>query len=202
VLSDTAVTALFAALARARGNVRALHPIGRAYEARLRLSADAPPPLRPGTTQTAVARLSRATGLRPPLPDVHGLAVRFDDQDLLFSATWQRHLLRPSRSIWRGELSTILPYEHAGRRFVLGALPDGPGRFLLVDAPPLGRWGAPWGELALGAALHPADSAALRFHPWHTAPDLTPVGFVNALRRPSYAASQQQRTEPRSTSTR
>ena len=42
MLTDSAVAALFAALARARGNVRALHPIGRAYHARLELDADAP----------------------------------------------------------------------------------------------------------------------------------------------------------------
>ena len=202
MLSDSAVAALFAGLARARGNVRALHPIGRAYEARLTLGPDAPAPLGPGAVHPAVARLSRATGLRPPLPDVHGLAVRFGGQDLLLSATWARHVLRPARSIWSGELSTILPYEHTGRRLVLGALPDGPGRFLLADAPPLGRWGAPWGELTLGAALDPIASAALRFHPWNTAPDLTPVGIVNALRRASYAASQDARSKPRSTSAR
>ena len=202
MITDTAVAALFAGLARARGNVRALHPIGRAYEARLRLGDDAPPPLAPGTTHPAVARLSRATGLRPPLPDVHGLAVRFGGQDLLLSATWARHLLRPSRSIWRGELSTILPYEHEGRRLLIGALPDGPGRFLLVDAPPFGRWGTPWGELTLGAPLEAQASAALRFHPWNTSPGLTPAGFVNALRRPSYSASQDARTKPRSASAR
>jgi hypothetical protein len=197
VISDSAVSAVFAALARVRGNVRALHPIGRAYRARLELAADAP--LAPAPAE-AVARLSRATGLRAPLPDVHGLAFRTGEQDMLLSATWHRHLLRPSRSIWRGELSTILPYEQAGRRFVIGALPAGPGRFLLTDAPPWGRWREPWGELALGAALDPDASAALCFHPWNTAPDLVPAGLVNALRRPSYAASQAQRTKPRSTS--
>lgn len=143
MITDSAVAAAFAALARARGGVRALHPIGRAYEARLDLTHDAPVPLGPGTTHAAVARLSRATGLRAPLPDE-------------------------------------------------------PGRFLLVDAPPLGRWGAPWGELTLGAPLDATASAALRFHPWNAAPDLVPAGFVNALRRPSYSASQQARTEPRS----
>jgi hypothetical protein len=197
VLTDSAVAALFAALARTRGNVRALHPIGRAYRARLELDADAP---LAGAPAEAVARLSRATGLRPPLPDVHGLAFRAGAQDLLLSATWHRHLLRPARSIWHGELSTILPYEHAGRRLVLGALPAGPGRFLLADAPPRGRWREPWGELTLGAALDPEASAALRFHPWNTADDLVPAGVINALRRPSYAASQAQRSEPRSTS--
>jgi len=145
---DAPTAALFGALARLRGGRHALHPRGRTHAGTLDLGPGAPPPLGPGRRVDVVVRLSRAVGLPPPLPDVHGVAIRLPDhlgpgrhQDLLLSATWGRHVLRPARRL-RGELSTILPFEHAGRRFVIGLLARGDGRFALVSARPGRRWGA------------------------------------------------------------
>lgn len=200
---DAPTAALFGALARVRGGRHALHPRGRTYAGTLDLGPGAPPPLGPGRRVDVVVRLSRAVGLRPPLPDVHGVAIRLPDhlgpgrhQDLLLSATWGRHVLRPARRL-RGELSTILPFEHAGRRFVIGLLHRGDGRFALASARPGRRWGAPWGELRLGAPLDAEDDPP-RFHPFNTAPDLRLTGPFSDLRRPAYRASQAARSEPRS----
>lgn len=189
--------ALFGGLAWLRGRHRAFHPNGTAFSAELTLEPNAPVPLGPDRIVPAVVRLSRATGVPPPLPDVHGIAVRVPslhgpghDQDLLFATTWRRHLLRPVRGNKAVEHSTILPYEHAGERFVFGALPSGPQSYTLHSAPVGGRWGPAWGELRLEAELPATVAEELRFDPFNTAPDLRPVGPFSRLRRPAYDASQ------------
>jgi len=206
---DAPTAALFGALARARGGRRALHPRGRTYAATLELGDRAPAPLGPGRSADVLVRLSRSIGLPPPLPDVLGAAIRLPDhagpgrhQDLLLSSTWGRHVLRPARTHDRGELSTILPFEHAGRRFVIGLLPRGGGRFALASAAPARRWGEPWGELRLGEPLPAQAGEPLRFDPFNTAPGLRLTGPFSELRRPAYAASQAARSEPRSTTSR
>ena len=176
---------------------RTPHPAAVAFAAELRLDPEAPTPLGPGRTVPAIVRLSRATDGPEGLRDVHGIAVKAPslhgpghDQDLLFTPTGRRHLLRRARDPSGAGYSTILPFEHAGERFVLGALPSGPERYTLHSAPVGGAWGPAWGELRLEDELPPTVAEELRFDLFTTAPDLRPVGPLRQLRRQAYRAGQ------------
>jgi hypothetical protein len=137
-----------------------------------------------------LVRVSRGAGLPEPLPDVEGLALRLPGLgcdgtplDLLVNSAW-RYVFAPAAlaPTW----SSILPYRTAsGRRVLLGARPT-PTGFVLLAAPPLGRW-TRWGELVLGA---PLDGERLRFRPTVGADDLQPVPLFRTLRAWSYDASQ------------
>jgi len=179
-------------------------------------------------TYRALVRCSRSTGLPEPLPDVLGIAVRLPsvygdgaDQDLLFSSVPDRPFLRgmlfPVRSFLRGAFSTLLPYRVGRRRLILWLRParkrpQGGGGYAFAElhrAVGVGAAFELWasgglrrarmiGRLSLTGPLPGADD--LRFNPWNTGPGLRPTGWVNQLRRPSYAASQEGWTgrEPRS----
>jgi len=192
--------------------------------------------LAPGAGYDALVRFSRGAGLPEPLPDALGVAVKLPDaygpgraQDFLVTSSADlplvRRLLFPGRSFLGRSFSSALPYLVAGRRVVtVLASRRGPwprtGRALadlqvaaatgelvyeLRLAGSLGR-SRTVGRLTVGAPLGRRDSAALRFNPWTGGDGLVPVGWLNRLRRPSYAASQQggreggrpgQRTLPR-----
>jgi hypothetical protein len=192
--------------------------------------------LAPGAGYDALVRFSRGAGLPEPLPDALGVAVKLPDaygpgraHDLLVTSSADlplvRRLLFPGRSFLGRSFSSALPYLVAGRRVVtVLASRRGPwprtGRALadlqvaaatgelvyeLRLAGSLGR-SRTVGRLTVGAALDRRDTAALRFNPWTGGDGLVPVGWLNRLRRPSYAASQQggreagrpdQRTWPR-----
>lgn len=137
-----------------------------------------------------VVRMSRGLGLPGRLPDVDGLALRLpglgaggQPLDLLVNAAW-RFTFAPTAlaPTW----SSILPYRTGtGRLQLLGARPSD-GGFVLLVAPPLGRWRT-WGRLELG---EPFDGEDLRFAPTVGAEDLVPVPLLRELRRRSYDASQ------------
>jgi hypothetical protein len=175
------------------------------------------PLLERSAAHPALVRCSRAAGLPEPLPDVLGIAVKLPgaygdggDQDLLFSSAPDQRVLRgvllPARSFLRGAFSTLLPYRVGGRRVVLWLRPDpkrpgGRGRaFAQLERAVAGtavyelwvggglRRPRAVGRLVLTRPLDGADE--LRFHPWTTGPGLRPSGWLNRLRRPSYAASQ------------
>jgi len=94
----------------------------------------------------AVVRFSRATGLPTSLPDIHGLAIRVDDADLLLATTGlgrvSRFLLRPSRRPDTSTYSTLFPYRGPRGAVLVAALPDAqePERLLLALASPRGDW--------------------------------------------------------------
>jgi hypothetical protein len=192
--------------------------------------------LAPGAGYDALVRFSRGAGLPEPLPDALGVAVKLPDaygpgraQDFLVTSSADlplvRRLLFPGRSFLGRSFSSALPYLVAGHRVVtVLASRRGPwprtGRALadlqvaaatgelvyeLRLAGSLGR-SRTVGRLTVGAPLDRRDTAALRFNPWTGGDGLVPVGWLNRLRRPSYAASQQggreagrpgQRTLPR-----
>ena len=180
--------------------------------------------LSPGAGYDALIRFSRGAGLPEPLPDALGVAVKLPDaygpgraQDLLVTSSADlpvvRRLLFPGRSFLGRSFSSALPFRVADRR-VVAVLRSRRGRWprtgrALADlqlaaatgelvyhlrlAGSLGR-SRTVGRLTVGAPLEQGDTEALAFNPW-AGGDLIPVGWLNRLRRPSYAASQQGRRE-------
>jgi hypothetical protein len=200
-------------LASAVRGERAVHAKGRALTGQLTVPGGAGTGARlldePGSYDVVV-RLSRAIGLPDTLPDIAGLAVRVLDaygegrhQDLLLDSTLPQPLLRhlpwPQRHA-RGTLySSLLPYDAAGRRVLLGARPaPGPDPsgplpgalgFELLLGTSYGPW-QPWGLLQAERELPAPLGRQTRFDPWVTGGGLRPAGPLQELRRRAYAAAQ------------
>lgn len=204
---------------------RAFHPRGVTVHATWRPAERSGPlagsPLVDGD-RAALLRLSHGIGLAPGLPDILGWAIKLldvhgpdRDQDLLLASTGRgrlgRHLLRPGRDLATATLSTLLPYEvtGAGRSVIVARgrddAPAAPYADLVREGPPVlpvyeVRFARTDGPLL--ATVHPGDRApaevgeAARFDPWHTGPELQPVGWLNRLRAPTYTASQDGRGAP------
>lgn len=188
---------LFRGVGALRERSKALHPGGRVGTATLTIHAGAVPvgvPLldEPGG-HTCLVRLSRATGLPEPLPDVLGLALRVESGpeagcDLLFASTGTgtvgRHVLLPRRAHTDSALTTLLPMRAPTGPLLLALIPTTPDSFELRTAAP----GAAWvtrGELRLGEPRD--DHPDLRFHPVDRTPSgLTQYDVVRRLRAPSY----------------
>lgn len=211
---------LFGALSRGRGT-RIFHPRGIALTGTARMTGLG---VRLAGRESAdvVVRLSRGLGLRSPLPDFNGVAVKFPDahgpgrdQDLLLVSAPRppvaRHVLVPLPSFGSSGTSTILPYRTPDGLVVfrtdplpdLGAHgdPQLPLQVRLLAAPLLGRWEAV-GELTLVRRLSDDESDEVSFDPWNTGDDVVPAGFLNRLRRPAYAGSRAGRPEEASTEAR
>lgn len=195
---------LFGGLSRTRGT-RIFHPRGVALAGTARLTGLGVR-LAGGDTADVVVRLSRGLGLRHPLPDFNGVAVKFADahgpgrdQDLLLVSAprWPvaRHVLVPLPSFGSSGTSTILPYRTPAGLVVFRTDPlpgldgDLPVRIRLLAAALLGPW-QPIGELTLVRRLSAATSDEVSFDPWNTADDVVPAGVLNRLRRPAYAGSR------------
>lgn len=201
---------LFGALSALRRR-RIFHPVGAAFDATLvvhggsRGAALLDEPAR----RSCIVRLSRGIGLREPLPDILGLAVRVPDaygpgahQDLLMTTAGTVPVLRSvlglSRFPERGHYSSVLPYRigddhgYVGAR-ALGAGPSG-RRFALEVAPPLGDW-AEVGVVELGRRWQDEGADALRFNPFFAGGGIEPVGVLQTLRRRAYAGSQAARPQ-------
>ena len=181
---------------------RALHPEGATLRGALRLAED---PLLPGAGYEgpAVVRISRAAGLPPGAPDVHGLAVRWGTdaapRDLLLASTGTspvgRFVLTSRRSPWGGAFGSLMPFRGPRGPFLLGATPQQRARGdtrdgdLRVDvelrvATPTGRWRR-CGSLVADART--GDDP--RFDPVRHAA-FPAYGWAAALRLPSYAAAR------------
>jgi hypothetical protein len=134
---DAATEGLYGGLSRLRGK-RSFHPHGIGYSGRLSVVAQQPeyegvPLLERRGEHRVVCRLSRASGVPEPVPDILGLALRIVDlhgrdrhQDFLLatgaSPPVARHLLLPGvRGFFGQALSTLLPYRIGSRLRVLGA---------------------------------------------------------------------------------
>ncbi|NBE97743.1 hypothetical protein FE391_28795 [Nonomuraea sp. KC401] len=213
------LAATFGTAARLRRG-RPLHRSGLILEARLRLHGtprpwgarflDQPLDLR------GIARLSRSTGVPPPLPDILGLAFRWQQDDatadLLLATTGHtalgRRALRPATR-WTGMYGSLFPYQGGERRLLLGALfhtparlpatidaleqavEYGPLRAELLAAAPRGPWTL-FGQVELsGPAIGDADMPT-RFNPLRRPiPGLRPAGWLNEVRDAAYVAAQQ-----------
>jgi hypothetical protein len=191
-----------------RAGPRPLHPRGVVRRGTLVLDdSDAPGTRELGApyVTTAVARVSRSVGLPPPLPDVLGVAVRWQrdgrPHDLLLSTTGlgrlTRFLLVPRRHPLSGPHGTLMPFLDAeGRAVLLAAVPmpdtpeDGSIDLVLVTARP----GGPWqrcGRLVCPARPDDRDDPGLRFDPVLHAPGTLGVpAWAARLRRPSYRAAR------------
>lgn len=214
---------LFHRAARLRGRP-AFHPRGIAFhgtwlpEPQTRALDGSPLVAEPAE---AILRLSHGIGLPRQWPDILGLAVKLvdvhgpsRDQDLLFASTgsgpFGRHLLRPACDFTRVSFSTVLPYRVGRWRLPLVAhvgptantatyeeiLTGGPNAVPLFNVYLGGIRGPRLARVVATGSVPDDIAAALRFDPWNTGPELEPVGRLNELRRPTYAASQDGRGAP------
>ena len=211
----TAFARTFALAARLRD--RPLHPKGLVFDATLVLHGTSQhwgvPLLDDHAELHGEARLSRAVGLPPPLPDFLGLALRWHQAgdapaELLLATTGHtplgRHLLRPATHWSPSFYSSLLPYRAGDRRILLGAVApepsipadlaalahsmDEPLRLTLVVATEFGPWER-FGELQL---LKSAHNDSTRFNPARNPiRGLPPAGLFQQVRGPTYDAVQQ-----------
>ena len=202
---DPATFELFRRLSASRGR-RIFHPRAAAHAARFTAERGeggvAAEVFVDGFAHDALVRMSRGLGLRPPLPDIFGLALRLPDvygpgrhQDFLLASSGEgvagRRLLRPTHGARTGMYSSLLPYDVAGRRLLVGARPAaGPtDAFDLLVAPPRGPWRLA-ARLTLGSRLEDAVAHELRFDPWNSGGGLVPAGVVNRARGAAYRGSR------------
>lgn len=217
---EAATSTVFSALTRVRGP-RVFHPHGHAFTCTLTLSDSAVvrgAGLAAGQQFAGLVRMSRSAGLPAPLPDARGIGLRLFDfpddgnvQDLLFVTSAPGRVARRGIVFTGGYLrriySSLLGYDFAGHRVILGlrphrpACPDttlddlaaavsgGQAVFALQAAPPWGPW-ENIGVLRLDRPLEPGADEELAFNPWHDSAILHPVGLLNALRNAAYRGSQ------------
>lgn len=187
-----------------RPTAKPLHPRGRLRSGRLVREGSGDPVGAaflddPGTDEVLV-RVSRATGLPPGLPDVHGLALRVPlpgggHGDLLLASTgWGplgRFVLTAGLRPGSRPMTTLLPYRTAsGRSVLLGARLSDDDHALLAWAPGTGDWRV-FARLELGSDC---GDPALAFDPVrHPLPGLTPPEWVRRLRAPAYAGARRSR---------
>ncbi len=206
-----ALAAVFRALAKLRRD-RPLHPRGATVAAVVTITGRAGSGVpwldNPSDTNVTV-RLSRATGLPRPWPDIHGLALRVPASaphrnapaDLLFAGTGDsalgRFLLAPRLRADAGPLTTLLPYQSVDGPLLLRLVPERglrkddrvPARYALSYAVGLGQW-RPVGEVIVGALL-PEPIDRVRHDPvLNLLPGVRQYGFVARLRAPSYRAAR------------
>ena len=203
-----ALGAVFSVVSRIRPAAKPLHPRGRLVSATVRRTGLDPPVgvawLDEPGRDDVLARVSRAVGLPPPVPDIGGLAVRVletsgREADLLFATTGMgalsRYLLRFSSSPHTRPHSTLLPYRTPSGAVVLAAVPwaDGAG-YELLCADAAGPWRR-FGQLELEQAPPGAPVDALvSFDPIrNTLPGLEPLAWVRRLREPAYASARRAR---------
>lgn len=196
--------ALVGAVDRVRPSPRPLHPRGVVRRGTLLVDdAGAPGARELGAPLVvpAVARVSRAAGLPAPLPDVFGVAVRWQlggqTHDLLLSGTGlgrlSRFVLVPRTRPLAGPHGTLMPFLDAdGRPLLVAAVPspgaprDGGVDLVLLSARPGGRWYR-LGRLVCPARPGDRDDPGLRFDPvLHVPGDLRVPGWAARLRLPSY----------------
>jgi hypothetical protein len=198
---------VFYLVGTARGDHRrALHPTGQVVPGVLyRYGSAVSTGVRwldePGT-DNVLLRLSRATGLPRPLPDVFGLALRIPLEDgghgdLLLSTTGigrvTRYLLRPVRTV-ATSYTSLFPYRAAQGPLLLAAIPESEdgATFHLAWARPTGSWQR-FGLLKLPKQMPTSDST-LAFKPVeHPVPGLPSYPWAANLRRYPYAVSRRAR---------
>jgi hypothetical protein len=181
-----------------------LHPRGRVVRGRLhRRGTDSQtgvPWLDAASLDDVLVRVSQAVGLPTWLPDIQGLALRYDPDgspgDLLFASTGHgritRFLLTPSRRLGR-PMTTLLPYRTPTGPVLLGARRTDDATIELSWATVAG----PWQPFA-GLALLPDDADGdpeISFDPMlHQIPGLEPYDWVRRLREPSYLRARRSRS--------
>ncbi|GAB3447023.1 hypothetical protein GCM10027517_30200 [Phycicoccus ginsengisoli] len=204
-------------VARLRSD-RPLHPSGASYAAVVTIpgcastggaSTGVPWLDEPGV-HDVVLRVSRAAGLPPSLPDVHGVALRVrpagaGPADLLFAGTGRsalgRFLLRPATRLGTGALTTLLPVRCPAGALVLRLSPTGSEPVPKGVLPPsmVLSWAlgtGPWryaGEVVGGARLGPEVDRERHDPVVHQLPGTTQYPVVRLLREPAYRQARRQR---------
>lgn len=203
-VAGAVLRALVGVVDRVRPSPRPLHPRGVVRHGTLLVDDDgAPgaPELGAPLIVPVVVRVSRAAGLPAPLPDVFGVAVRWEadgrTHDLLLSGTGlgrlTRFVLVPRRRPLAGPHGTLMPFlDGAGSPLVVAAVPtpgaprDGGVDLVLLSARP----GVGWhrlGRLVCPARPGDEDDPGLRFDPvLHVPGDLRVPGWAARLRLPAY----------------
>lgn len=199
--------AAFRALGSLRRD-RALHPRGATFSAVVLMTGNGRSGVpwldEAGSTEVTV-RVSRATGLPRPLPDIHGLALRVPGAaldregpaDLLFADTGDsslgRFLLEPRLRPDGGPMTTLLPYRSSRGPLLLRLVPGGGLRqdgaaaasYALSCALGRGEW-QELGEVVVGALL-PEPVDRVRHDPvLNLLPGTSQYGPVARLREPAY----------------
>jgi hypothetical protein len=174
----------------------------------------------PGT-DVGIVRFSRAAGLPAPAPDVLGLALRLEavgtQHDLLLASTGMRpgsrHVLFPRRHALRTLYGSLLPYDAAGRRVLIAAVPEagapcgvsdadvarafvtGSRTFRLMVATLLGDW-MPFAEVTLARDDDDVLDVPVAFDPvLNPLPDLPLAQPFRSLREPAYRAARRARRD-------
>ena len=173
----------------------------------------------PGT-DVGIVRFSRAAGLPAPVPDVLGLALRLgtggEQHDLLLATTGMRpgwrHMLFPRRHALRAPYGSLLPYDAAGRRVLIAAVPEADAphgisnadvaralapashTFQLMVATLLGNW-TPFAQLTVTRHDNVFD-VPIAFDPVLNPLPGLPLGQpFRSLREPAYRAARRARRD-------
>jgi hypothetical protein len=191
----------FAALAR-RTAEKPLHPRGEVLAGTLTRTGSGlgVPWLDAPATDDVVVRLSRGAGLRAPLPDLLGVAVRVPGEDgpvdLLLSSTAGGPLAGrvPFPALEASATyGSLMGYRCAAGTVRLALLPAGAGLraggATLAAALGWGPW-RPAGHLALGGPAGPPDPDVRFDSMLHPPPGLVPDGPMARFREPAYAAAR------------
>lgn len=216
-LVGRALAGVFGATALLRRG-RPLHPRGVTVRATVTMDgsgASGVPWLDEAGMTAVTVRVSRATGLPNPLPDIYGVAIRVPGAsesgdvaaDLLFASTgdsrYGRFALAARRRIEDGPLTTLLPLRAPAGPLLL-RLVGSPGAALRDLGPALGlpeamvlsyavgrgRW-VDVGELTLGVPLEDDDDPRRHDPVVHQLPGTEQYDVVRRLREPSYEAARQ-----------
>ena len=187
--------AAFGAAARVR-RTKPLHSRGRVGSAILHITHPLPelgvPLLAAPRTHPCSVRWSRSLGLRPPLPDVEGFALRLEEPvtDLLFASTGTgplgRFLLLPRAPGSHGAQTTLLPVATLAGSLLFKVEPaddaDPPARYDFSVSS--GR--APWRSVG-SLEVQWGPDRPTRFDPvQNELPGAEQYPLVRALREPAY----------------
>ena len=201
------------ATATLRPAAKPLHPRGRIQQARLYRAGLQPPVgvewLDTGGIDDVVVRESRAIGVPPPMPDIHGLAVRIPHAegygDLLFATTgWgrvTRFVLTPSRTTYGRPMTTLLPYRTAAGSVLLGARAVGEETVEIACSVRGGEWRHVADLRLSGIDVDESDPALdddgdISFDPvLQRLPGLDQYGWIERLREPAYDEARTDRHE-------
>lgn len=182
-----------------------LHPTGLVYEATLttwgRGRRWGVPLLDQERETRCRVRLSRATGLPEPLPDIHGVAVRLDGEpvDLLFATTGTGRLTRYVLLLRRSgaaAMTTLMPLRTSAGPLQLRLSPqsaDDGRRAWVVSAgsPGSPRW-VPFGRLVTAPEpVGPDPDPPVRYDPVRNIPAGTgQYRGIALLRDPAYVVAR------------
>ncbi len=206
VAADTSgrlLSTVIRGVAAVRPARKPLHPRGTVLRARLHRRGSEPATEVPWIDEVGVnevvVRISQAIGLPGWLPDIQGLALRFDPDgdpgDLLFATTGSgrltRFVLTPSLRLTR-PMTTLLPYRTPIGPILIGARRTDDQTFDLSWATLTGSW-----RSFAGLVLLPDEQEAdpeISFDPMlNRLPGLEPYDWVRRLREPGYLAARRTR---------